>query len=70
MFEELPLYDQTGLYQLGISLSFPNPNATKSCKILQNTPHMVWRNRPSLSLVTEGLACLNNFRGVQLGTLA
>ena len=37
---------------------------------LQNTQHVVLRNRPTLSIGTERLACLNNPRGVQLGTLA
>ena len=37
---------------------------------LQNTQQVVLRNRPTLSIGTEGLACLNNPRGVQLGTLA
>ena len=30
---------------------------------------MVLHNCPSLSVATERLTCLNNFRGVQLGTL-
>ena len=37
---------------------------------LQNTQHVVLRNRPALSVGTERLACLNNPRGMQLGTLA
>ena len=37
---------------------------------LQNTPHVVLRNRPRLSIGTERLTCLNNLLGVQLGTLA
>ena len=37
---------------------------------LQNTSHVVLRNRPGLSTGMEGLACLNNLSGVQLGTLA
>ena len=37
---------------------------------LQNTQHVVLRNRPTLSIGTERLACLNNPCGVQLGTLA
>ena len=47
-----------------------NPNAQKSYKnYLQNMAHMVLRNRPTLSLATESLTCLNNSCGVQLGTL-
>ena len=46
-------------------------NAQKSYKnYLQNTQHMVLRNRTTLSLGTERLACLNSPPGVQLGTLA
>ena len=37
---------------------------------LQNTQHVVLRNRPTLPIGTERLACPNNPRGVQLGTLA
>ena len=37
---------------------------------LQNTQYMVLRNRPTLSIDTERLACLNSPPGVQLGTLA
>ena len=38
-----------------------NPNTIKSYKnYLQNTQHMVLRNRPTLSIDTERLACLNN----------
>ena len=48
-----------------------NPNTTKSYKnYLQNTQHMVLRNRPTLIIGTERLACLNSPPGVQLGTLA
>ena len=49
----------------------PTPkNITKSYgDYLQNTQHMVLRNPPSLSKAKERLACLNNDRGVQLGTL-
>ena len=44
---------------------------TKSYKnYLQNTQHVVLRNRPTLPIGTERLACLNSPRGVQLGTLA
>ena len=44
---------------------------TKSYKnYLQNTQHVVLRNRPTLSIGTERLAGLNNPHGVQLGTLA
>ena len=32
--------------------------------------HMVLRNRPTLSIGTERLACLNSSPGVQLWTLA
>ena len=50
-----------------------NPNSIKSHKsyknYLQNTKHVVLRNRPTLSIGTERLACLNNPHGVQLGTL-
>ena len=46
-------------------------NLTKSHKsYLQNTLHLVLRNRPTLSIGMERLACLNNPHGVQLGTLA
>ena len=37
---------------------------------LQNTQHVALRYRPTLSIGKERLACLNNPRGVQLGTLA
>ena len=38
-----------------------NPNTIKSYKnYLQNTQHMVLRNRPTLSIGTERLACLNS----------
>ena len=51
-----------------------NPNAQKSYKsyknYLQNTEHVVLRNRPTLSITTERLTCLNKSPGVQLGTLA
>ena len=48
-----------------------NPNTTKSYKhCLRNMQHVVLRNRPTLSIGTERLACLNNPHGVQLGTLA
>ena len=44
---------------------------TKSYKnYLQNTQHVVLRNRPTLPIGTERLAFLNSPRGVQLGTLA
>ena len=44
---------------------------TKSYKnYLQNTQHVVLRNRPTLPIGTERLACLNSPRGVQLVTLA
>ena len=44
---------------------------TKSYKnYLQNTQHVVLRNRPTLPIGMERLACLNNPHGVQLGTLA
>ena len=46
-------------------------NLTKSYRdYLQNTPHVMLRNCPSLSIATEKLTCLNNSRGVQLGILA
>ena len=51
-----------------------NPNSIRSYKIvqnyLQNTQHAVLRNRPTLSIGMERLACLNSPHGVQLGTLA
>ena len=51
-----------------------NPNTqnlTKSYRdYLQNTQHVVLRNRPTLSISMERLACSNNSRGVWLGTLA
>ena len=38
-----------------------NPNTIKSYKnCLQNTQHMVLRNRPTISVGTERLACLNS----------
>ena len=38
-----------------------NPNTIKSYKnYLQNTQHMVLRSRPTLSIGTERLACLNS----------
>ena len=41
------------------------PNLTKSHKnYLQNTQHMVLRNRPTLIIGTERLACLNSPPGV------
>ena len=44
---------------------------TKSYKnSLQNTQHAVLRNRPTLPIGTERLACLNSPCGVQLVTLA
>ena len=44
---------------------------TKSYKdYLQKTQHVVLRNRPTLPIGTERLACLNSPRGVQLVTLA
>ena len=46
-------------------------NLTKSYKnYLQNMQHVVLRNRPTLSIGTERLACLNSPHGVQLWTLA
>ena len=39
-------------------------------QLQQNTPHVVLRNRPAQSIARERLTCLNNSRGVQLGTLA
>ena len=45
-----------------------NPNTMKSYKnYLQNTQHVVFHNRPTLSIGTERLACLNNPHGMQLG---
>ena len=38
--------------------------------VLRNTQHVVLRNRPTLSIGTERLVCLNNPHGVQLETLA
>ena len=52
-------------------LVYNNPNTIKPYKnYLQNTQHMVLRNRPTLSIGTERLACLNSPPGVQLETLA
>ena len=49
---------------------FTNPNTQKSYRdYLQNTQHVVLRNRPTLSIATERLASPNNSRGVQLGIL-
>ena len=57
--------------QVGADLTLTLPNLTKSHKnYLQNTQHMVLRNRPTLIIGTERLACLNSPHGVQLGTLA
>ena len=63
---------------LGLNITtgwvYYNPNTIKSYKIvqnyLQNTQHVMLRNRPTLSIGTERLACLSNPHGVQLGTLA
>ena len=53
------------------SMVYNNPNTIKSYKnYLQNTQHMVLRNRPTLIIGTERLACLNSPPGVQQGTLA
>ena len=50
---------------------YNNPNTIKSYKnYLQHTQHMVLRNRPTLIIGTERLACLNSPPGVQQGTLA
>ena len=59
----------TELFQISLTLTLlyitkPHTN------YLQNMQHVVLRNRPTLSRGTERLACLNNPRGVQLGTLA
>ena len=44
---------------------------TKSYRdYLQNRTHMMLHNWPSQSIRREKLACLNNLRSVQLGTLA
>ena len=57
------------LYHLSITLTLLD--LTKSYKnYLQNTQHVVLRNRPTLPIGTERLACLNSPRGVQLVTLA
>ena len=54
-----------------VLLTLTLPDLTKSHKnYLQNTQHMVLRNRPTLIIGTERLACLNSPTGVQLGTLA
>ena len=45
------------------TITIINPNT------LQNTQHVVLRNRPILYIGTERLACLNNSRSMQLGTL-
>ena len=59
------------LFICSITLSLTLLYITKPHKnYLQNTQHVVLRNRPTLSIGTERLACLNNPRGVQLGTLA
>ena len=48
-------------YRETVSYLLHNPNTTKSYKnYLQNTQHMVLRNRPTLSIGTERLACLNS----------
>ena len=42
-------------------------NLTKSYRdYLQNTPHVVLHNRPSLSIAAERLTCLNNSGGMHL----
>ena len=47
-----------------------NPNAQKSYKnYLQNMAPVVLRNRPTLSVATERLTCLNNSRGRSWGLL-
>ena len=47
------------LYTTG--LVYNNPNTIKSYKnYLQNTQHIVLRNRPTLTIGTERLACLNS----------
>ena len=59
------------LYVDGLYVINPTCNTIKSYKnYLQNMQDMVLRNRPTLSLGTEGLACLNNPHGVQQRTLA
>ena len=58
-------------YWLGVLLALTLLHITKPNKnYLQNMQHVVLRNRPTLSIGTERLVCLNNPRGVQLGTLA
>ena len=47
-----------------------NKEKNQAHEELQNTQHMVLRNRPTLFIGTERLACLNSHPGVQLGTLA
>ena len=54
-----------------VTLTLTLLDRTKSYKnYLQNTQHVVLRNRPTLPIGTERLACLNSPRGVQLVTLA
>ena len=56
---------------MGLTKQSLNPNTIKSYKnCLQNMQHMVLHNRPTLSIGTERLACLNSPPGVQLGILA
>ena len=58
-------------FTLFLNLTLTLLHITKPHKnYLQNTQHVVLRNHPTLSIGTERLACLNNPRGVQLGTLA
>ena len=54
-------------------LTLTPKNLTKSYKnYLKNTPQVVLRNHPTLSIATERLTCLNNSRvhGLQLRTFA
>ena len=70
LFDHLKVFKVTPFYGISVFF-FHNPNTIKSYKnYLQNTQHMVLRNRPTLSIGTERLARLNSPPGVQLGTLA
>ena len=64
-------YRPGAFFYVTLFSKFINSNTIKFYKsYLQNTQHMVLRNRPTLSIGTGQLACLNSPPGVQLGNLA
>ena len=68
-FWELIWFHSASLYAPPLTLT--PLDLTKSYRnYLQNTQHVVLRNRPTLPIGAERLACLNSPHGVQLGTLA